>query len=251
MICGIAMAVLGVFSVANDGLAFISIAFPVGIILMFAGIVEFFAYKKSNETDQENKHWILIEAFTTFAIGFIVLSVQLTADIVVLAVFGMWNMISGIRGLVVLVEATEIKKKDIDYYWILGVSFLNFAIGVYAFFNSVLLHLPVLMILGFCFALQGANVVKFGLDIPYVKPDILKTKDELIADAEEAAEQAHLDAKEAIKKARMARKKAVNAVTEVKDYEEIVNEPIVADLSLGVKEESEADTEETAETEEK
>ena len=149
-------------------------------------------------------------------------------------------MISGIRGLVVLVEVTEVKKKDIDYYWILGVSILNFVVGVYAFFNSVLLHLPVLMILGFCFAVQGANVVKFGLDIPYVKPDILKTKDELVADAEEAAEQAHLDAKAAIKKARMARKKAVNAVTEVKDYEEIVNEPIIEDLNKPAKTEKDS-----------
>ena len=230
MICGIALAVLGVFSVANDGLAFLSIAFPVGVVLLFAGLVELFAYKKSTD-DEENKHWILTEAYTTFAIGFIVLTGQLVADIVVLAVFGMWNMISGIRGLVVLTQVTDTRKKDIDFYWTLGVSILNFVVGVYAFFNSVLFHLPVLMILGFCFAMQGANVVKFGIDIPYKKPDVIKTKNELIADAEEAADQAHLDAKEAIKKARLARKIAVNAVTDVKDTEEILNEPIMAEVT--------------------
>lgn len=230
MICGIALAILGVFSVANDGLTFISLAFPVGIELILVGIVECFAYKKAID-NEENKHWILIEAFTTFAIGFIVLTGQLVADIVVLTVFGMWNMISGIRGLVVLTQVTEVKRKDIDFYWTLGVSTLNLVVGIYAFFNSMFFRLPVLMILGFCFAVQGANVVKFGLDIPYVKPDLLKTKDEIIADAEEAANKAHKEAKKAIQKARVARSEAVKAVTEVKDFEEKINEPIVPETS--------------------
>ncbi len=235
MLGGIALAILGIFSVANDGLTFISLAFPVGVELILVGIVECFAYKKTID-NEENKHWILIEAFTTFAIGFIVLTGQLVADIVVLAVFGMWNMISGIRGLVVLTQVTDVKRKDIDFYWTLGVSMLNLIVGIYAFFNSVLLHLPVLMILGFCFAVQGANVVKFALDIPYAKPDLLKTKDELIADAEEAANKAHKEAKQAIHKARIARSEAVKAVTEVKDFEEKINEPIVPGISTDKEE---------------
>ena len=37
------------------------------------------------------------------------------------------------------------------------------------------------MMVGLCCAVQGLNVIRIGFDIPYFKPDIIKTKDEKIA----------------------------------------------------------------------
>lgn len=99
------------------------------------------------------------------------------------------------------------------------------AIGIYAFFNSSMLHLSVLMILGICFVVQGANVIKIGFDIVYNKPDLIKTKDEKIAEAEEAAKEAKREMKKAIKKARKARN-AVKEAEEAKEFHEIISEPI-------------------------
>lgn len=224
VIAGILLTFLGVFSIANAGLSFLSLAFPIGIILMLVGLVECFVYKRIRN-DVDAGHWVLIDGLTTFILGIVVLTGRLAADIAVPVVFGMWSMISGIRGFSVLAFETDTKEKNIDFYWAFMVSLLNFAIGVYAFFNSSLLHLSVLMILGICFVVQGANIIKIGFDIVYSKPDLIKTKDEKIAEAEEAAKEAKKEMKKAIKKARKA-KNAVKAAEEAKEFHEIISEPI-------------------------
>ncbi len=224
VIAGILLTVLGIFSIANAGLSFLSLAFPIGIILMLTGLVECFVYKRIKE-DVDAGHWVLIDGLTTFILGIVVLTGRLAADIAVPVVFGMWSMISGIRGFSVLAFETDTKEKNIDFYWAFIVSFLNFAIGVYAFFNTSLLHLSVLMILGICFVVQGANVIKIGFDIVYSKPDLIKTKDEKIAEAEEAAKEAKREMKKAIDEARKARN-AVKEAEEAKEFHEIISEPI-------------------------
>ncbi len=57
-----------------------------------------------------------------------------------------------------------------------------------------------------------------------ISPDLIKTRDEKIAEAEEAAKEAHKEAKKAIKEAREARK-AVREAEEAKDFHEIIAEP--------------------------
>lgn len=225
MITGLLLAAIGVFSIATAGLSFISMAFPIGIVLIVVGLVECFSYKKAIE-NEEGKHWLLIEGLSTFVLGVVVLSGQLSADIVVPVVFGMWIMISGIRGLVVLMEVMQDKEeKDIDFYWNFVVSALNVMIGIYTFYNSTLFQFPVLMILGMCFVVQGANIIKIGWDIKYIKPEIIKTKDEKIAEAAVAVEEAHKEVKNAIKKARKAKKRA-KKIEKAKEYYEIIAEPV-------------------------
>lgn len=221
---GILLTVLGVFSIANAGLSFLSLAFPVGVCLVIVGLVECFVYKSIRE-EVDAGHWVLIEGLTTFILGIVVLTGRLAADIAVPVVFGMWSMVSGIRGFTVLAFETDTREKNIDFYWAAGVSTLNLAVGIYTFFNSSLLHLSVLMILGICFVVQGANVIKIGFDIVYSKPDLIKTKDEKIAEAEEAAREARREAKRAIKNARKARN-AIKEAEESKEFHEIISKPI-------------------------
>lgn len=224
VIVGLLLTVLGIFCIAGAGLSFISLAFPIGIVLLIVGITECFTYRRTNE-DEEKRHWVLIEGLTTFVLGIVVLTGKLAADIAVPVVFGMWSMISGIRELVIMTQVTEREEKDIDFYWTLIVSLLNFAVGVYTFFNPTMFHLPVLMILGIIFVIQSANVIKIAMDIPYYKPELLKTKDEKIADAEAAAKKARKEAKRAIKKAKNA-KDAVKVAVEAEEFHEIIAEPI-------------------------
>lgn len=224
MTAGILLTILGVFSVANAGLTFLSLAFPIGVVLVFVGIVECFVYKRTMESE-ENRHWILIEGLTTFVLGIVVLTGQLAADIAVPVVFGLWCMISGIRGFVVVTQERGTQEKDVDFYWMVCVSGLNLIAGIYTFFNSRLLGLSVLMMLGIIFVIQGANTIKIGADITYRKPDLIKTKDEKIADAEAAAQEAHKEAKRAIKRARKARN-AVREAEEAMEFHEIISQPI-------------------------
>ena len=228
VLTGAILAAAGVMAIANSGLTFLSVAFIVGVVLLFVGLVECFSYK-STKQDEDDKYWLLIEGITTFILGVVVLTGQLAADVAVPVVFGMWIMISGIRVLVLVLRTVyEDGSKDGNFYWELCVGALNTLVGLYTFFNSVMFRFPVLMILGICFILQAANLLKIGLGIAARKPEIIKTKEEKVAEAEEVAAKAHEAAREAIKAAKEA-KGAVKEAEESKEFHEIIQEPVVVD----------------------
>ncbi len=225
MIMGVILTLLGVFSIANAGLTFISMAFPIGVILTAIGITECISYR-SRYDDEEDRHWVLIDGLTTFILGIVVLTGQLAADIAVPVVFGMWSMVAGIRYLVIITHVDIKEEKNLDFYWTVVVSVCNFVVGLYTFFNSSLFNLSVLMMLGILFVIQGISVIKVGFDTTYRKPDLIKTKEELVAEAERKAEEARAEAKIAVKKARRA-KAAIKEAEEIKVTYDIFNEPVV------------------------
>ena len=83
---------------------------------------------------------------------------------------------------------------------------------------------------------QGANVIKIGIDITYSKPDLIKTKDELVADAEAAADEAKKEMKKAIRKARKA-KNAVKEAEESKEFLDIIAESMGETKNTGEEKE--------------
>lgn len=244
VIMGVILTLLGVFSIANAGLTFISMAFPIGVILTAIGIAECVSYRSRDE-DEEDRHWVLIDGLTTFILGIVVLTGQLAADIAVPVVFGMWSMIAGIRYLVIITHVDIKEEKNLDFYWTVVVAIFNFVAGLYTFFNTSLFNLSVLMMLGILFIIQGINVIKVGMDTVYRKPDVIKTKEELVAEAERKAEEARAEAKIAVKKARRA-KAAIKEAAEIKVTYDIFNEPVVnpEELLLTKAEETEESEEE-------
>lgn len=217
-------ALSGIYALVNSGLSFMSIAFPVGIVLLFVGLVQCLSYR-SSRGDIESVHWMLIEGLTTFFLGVVVLSGRLAADIAVPVVFGMWIMISGIRGLVVISENFIGQTKNFDFFWNLGVGVLNFGAGIYTFFNNDLLGFSVTTLVGACIILQGVNMVKIGTTMIYKKPDVIKTKIEKLEEVTEQAALAHANAKEAIKAAKEA-KLEVKKIEEYKEFHEIIEEQV-------------------------
>ena len=227
IIMGIVMVALGFFSIANAGLSFMAMAFPVGVVILLIGAFECISYKQNGE-DAEDRHWVLIEGITTFILGIVVLSGNLVADVAVPAVFGMWAMISGIRYLVIMTHIDIKPEKNLDYYWTLIISILNCVVGLYAFFNMRLFAIPVLALLGIIFLIQGLSVIKVGVDTVFLKPNLIKTKEEMVEEATIKAEAAKKEAKLALKKAKKARR-AINEAEEAMLYEERLNEPIGSD----------------------
>ncbi|MBR3755538.1 MAG: DUF308 domain-containing protein [Firmicutes bacterium] len=230
IIAGALMALLGIVSVASGGLSFLSLAFPIGLVLLIVGIVECFAYKKAVD-DEEDKHWILIEGITTFLLGVVVISGVLAADIAVPVVFGMWSAISGIRGLVVMFSMKDPvtkEDKDVNYYWDLVTAVLASAFGLIAFFNTMLFNMSVLSIVGYIITVQAAVVIKISFSIAYKKPELIKSKAQKLREAEEAAAQAKEEMKEAIDKVREA-KAVLKEVEEEKEFHEIIAEPVAVE----------------------
>lgn len=225
MALGIASEGVGIFCMANAGMSFISLAFPVGLLLVIVGVAECFTYKITND-DEEDRHWMVIEGQSTFVLGILVLSGRLVSDAAVPVVFGLWILISGIRGFVVVMSnLNKNEKKDLSFFWGIVVNTCSVVMGLYTFYNVSLLMISVLMMLGIILVIQGADIVKLGMDMPKRKPELIKTKEEKVEEAEEAAAKAKRKAKKAIKEAKKARKAASEAA-KAKEFEEIISEPI-------------------------
>lgn len=250
MIAGFILTVLGIFCIAESGVSFLAVAFPVGIVMMLVGIVECLAYKKVSETE-ERKHFIFIDGLTTFFIGFVSISGCLTVDMAVVVTFALWSLVAGIRVIGLLIEDGSYKEeeKDLNFYCMLIVSALNMLIGIYGFFNSMALEVTVLMMVGLCCAVQGLNVIRIGFDIPYIKPELIKTKTEKIADAEAEVQKAKQEMKAAIQNVRDA-KEAVAAAEEEPEFHEIVSQPAaepIAEIINNIVEPAKPEEEETNE----
>ena len=202
MLTGILFMGAGVFLIANSGITFLSVAFPTGLAFMIAGVVECLSYS-SYRGDNEERTWILIDGTTTFMLGALIILNKLTADAVIPAVLGLWVITTGIRNFVRAWERIEERKHDFYDHLIIGL--LNLVCGLYVFFDSDILNLQTMMMVGLCVVVQGINILHVGSTIIIQKPDFLKTKAEKLEAAAAKAAEAHVAAKEAIKAVKEAK----------------------------------------------
>ena len=103
---------------------------------------------------------------------------------------------------------------------------LNLIAGIYVFFDADIFNLATLTMVGLCIVVQGFNIFHIGAMIIILKPDFLKTKEEILQEAAAKAEEAHEAAKEAIKVAKEAK-------AEVKVIEETPEE--LLDVTMAPK----------------
>ena len=90
------------------------------------------------------------------------------------------------------------------FYDHLLVGILNLVVGLYVFFDADILHLASITLIGMCIVVQGINLANVGLTIRILKPDVIKTKEEMLSDAARKAREAQLAAREALEAAKAA-----------------------------------------------
>ena len=202
MATGVLFIGAGVYLMANSGITFLSVAFPIGLAFMVAGVIECISYS-SYRGDNEERTWILIDGTTTFMLGALIILNKLTADAVVPAVLGLWVITTGIRNFVRAWE--KIEERQHDFYDHLVTGLFNLICGLYVFFDSDIFNLQTMTMVGLCVIVQGINIVNIGATIIIQKPDYLKTKVEKLEEAAAKAAEAHEAAKVAIKAAKDAK----------------------------------------------
>ena len=99
----------------------------------------------------------------------------------------------------------RIEERKHDFYDHLIIGLLNLVCGLYVFFDSDILNLQTMMMVGLCVVVQGINILHVGSTIIIQKPDFLKTKAEKLEAAAAKAAEAHVAAKEAIKAVKEAK----------------------------------------------
>ncbi|NLY82827.1 MAG: hypothetical protein GX078_08755 [Clostridiales bacterium] len=202
ILAGAMTGAVGLFCSVNAGYPFITVAFIVGIVAIFSGIIEILV------TDsvcgcEESKPWVRIEGVTSIILGLVFLSNQITEDVAIVSVFGLWIMITGLRIIPRLTERYD--KNSNRYYVVLAYAVVASCVGVYSFFNTALFNFDTLMLVGIILLLQGINHLRIALLMEYKKPDIIKSQIERLVEAKVDAAMAKEQAKEALKAAKDAK----------------------------------------------
>lgn len=213
IVAGIMTGAIGLFCSVNAGFPFITVAFIVGLVAVFSGIIEILI-TDSITGGEESKHWVRIEGVTSIILGFVFLFNQITEDVAVVSVFGLWIMITGLRILPRLTD--HYTKGSGSYYAVLLYAIGTSLVGIYSFFNITLFDVDTLMLIGIVLLLQGINHLRIALLMEYKKPDIIKSKSERLTEAKKEANLAKVKAKNALIAAKDA-KDNVNMIHEERD----------------------------------
>jgi len=163
VITGIVLMLTGIWCLTNRGELFLSIAFVLGCVMIFAGalsaLIYFFAPGK-----QGGFGWFLAEGLLTMSLGGIVLSNQLAMDSMIPLFFGMWILFCGVLRIVASLHLIMAKNNSWIVNLFLGT--VSAAAGAYAFFNQIAAGLTIIILTGIYFLIQGVNVLAYGVFIP-------------------------------------------------------------------------------------
>lgn len=156
------LVLTAVWSFAHMGLAFVSLAFLLGLAMLIQSLPEIARFFTAEV--EYRRSWILAEGVLTFILSILVLSNQLVTDAVVPVFFGMWSLFTGIQRMAAAFDMHE--RNAAHWVLFMSVGFIAAAAGVYAFLNTILASLPIAMLLGGIFLIQGVSILLTGIFMP-------------------------------------------------------------------------------------
>lgn len=169
------MLLAGMFCFINPGQTFLAMAFVVGVVMVFNGLVHTCAYFLGRGLNNrgDNNGWILTDALITLLLGILVLCNQLVADTSIPMVFGMWVLVSGI----LRIEAgTHIdrEKKSMNFKTTMITGIMTVIVGIFGFINPLVTWLSTIILLGIFMVMQGINVIELGIHMPHEKKSYVR-----------------------------------------------------------------------------
>ena len=174
IVSGIIMIAAGAFCFINPGQTFMTMAFVIGTVMALCGIIHVLAYVigRTPHGKGDNNGWILIDALLTLLLGILVLFNQLTVDMAIPMVFGMWVLVSG---LLRLEAASRIdrQRKPGNFKAALIAGVITVVMGLLGFINPFVTYVSIIPILVFFMLIQGINSIELGFNMPHkVKEDV-------------------------------------------------------------------------------
>ena len=170
---GILMVATGAFCLINPGQTFMTLAFLVGAVMVVNGLIHAlgFLLARGSFGIGDNNGWILIDAILTLLLGIMILCNQLTVDIAVPMIFGMWVLVSGLLRFEASTRINRQKKpRNFKAAMITGI--ITIAVGLIGFINPFVTYVSVIVLLGAFLIVQGANSIELGINMPHkVKED--------------------------------------------------------------------------------
>ena len=120
---GVLMVATGAFCFINPGQTFMTMAFVIGAVMVINGLIHAvgFLIARGSFGIGDNNGWILIDAVLTLLLGILILCNQLTVDMAIPMIFGMWVLVSGLLRFEASTRINR-QKKPANFKAALGIS---------------------------------------------------------------------------------------------------------------------------------
>ena len=175
ILSGILMLVGGVFCFMNPGQTFMTMAFPIGAIMMINGVIHAIAYLNGRglHNKGDNNGWILIDALITLVLGILILCNQLVIDAAVPLVFGMWMLTSGFLRLEAA-SRIDRARKETNFRVTFATGLMTVIIGIFGLVNPLMSFVSIIVLVGIFLVMQGINIIELGINMPHKKGTYIK-----------------------------------------------------------------------------
>lgn len=160
-----AMLILsGIFCFVNQGATFGTMAFPLGVVMLLYGVSS--AFSSFLAEKREGVFSVLFtEGLMAALLSVLVLSDQLATDGEILTFFGLWSLMTGVLRIS---EFLALGQRNPQWRWGLGQGAGCILAGFAALISPISGGLPVALMVGIIFVLQGINGLLSGIRLPMV-----------------------------------------------------------------------------------
>ncbi|MGX8773699.1 MAG: HdeD family acid-resistance protein [Bacillota bacterium] len=165
---GVLMVLTGAFCFINPGQTFMTMAFVIGSVMVINGLIHAlgFLLARSSFGIGDNNGWILIDAVLTLLLGILILCNQLTVDIAIPMIFGMWVLVTGLLRFEASTRINR-QKKPANFRAALITGVVTIIVGLFGFINPLITYVSVIVLLGIFMVVQGANSIELGINMPH------------------------------------------------------------------------------------
>ena len=226
----LAMIGSGIFSFANGSAAFISVAFVVGVVFVAMGIIEAIVGSKTDSDVFGSGANLTTDGITMFLFGVVMLSGQITDDVTAQMLFALWLLIEALLGIGGRLKLGGQPDTGDNWTIVLGVAML--AVAMYTFFNTRLLNINAIILIGASVMLLGLRRFIAAFDIEYNKPGFMSGNSQRLEEALEEEKRAMAKAKEGIKEQKLAQKRVEKIKEEILQERDAMTETTLIKLAI-------------------
>ena len=135
------MVAAGVFCFINPGQTFMTMAFVIGSVMVINGLIHAlgFLLARGSFGIGDNNGWILIDAVLTLLLGILILCNQLTVDIAIPMIFGMWVLVSGLLRFEASTRINR-QKKPANFKAAFVTGIVTIIVGLFGFINPLITY---------------------------------------------------------------------------------------------------------------
>lgn len=163
IVAGVLFVLTAVWVFANRGVAFVALAFVLGLVMIFGGIVSLAAYFKEC-IGKLHLSYILADGIIALILGIVVITNRLVTDVEVPLVFGLAIIFTGTTRIMTAFNIGRRRVRMRKYVRILGIVDLLF--GMYMFYNASVMGIHNITLVAISFMLQGINIISGGIEMP-------------------------------------------------------------------------------------